>query len=156
MIYEFKATKPRIALTEEESDGIAQITAGFYAENAEDEKLLQFIQGKSVDSKEEARACMALDYLRTDYIYHYEFRGGTQVRGGQVIDILAKTVPLWTPIYIQSEYWHGPTKKYEDTIKIREFKAANMGMFQDPIEIWDYDLTTIDQAIATMRARLNL
>jgi hypothetical protein len=130
-----------------------QTTKGFFPEET-DEQLPSTIQGRSVGSKEEARAVLALEYYGTDYIYHYEFNGGTGVRGGQEIDILAKTVPLWTPIYIQSGYWHGPTQKYEDQIKMREFKKATRAYFRDPIEIWDYELTSIEQARTTMKEKV--
>lgn len=121
---------------------------------AEEEDLPTTIQGKRVGSKNEARVCLALDFFKIPYIYQYTFNGGSRVRGGQVIDILAKTVPLWTPIYIMGAYWHGETKKYEDTIKIREFTKATRGYFRDPVIFEEAETMTIDQAKGTVRSKL--
>jgi len=128
-------------------------TPGFYPEDIE-EKLPEEIQGRPPGSKEESRVSLALDYFGTDYIYQYQFNGGNQVRGGQLIDFIAKTQPLWTPIYIQSSYWHGPTKKYADTIKQREFMKATRGYFRDPVLVWDYELTSIEQAKTTIKEKV--
>jgi hypothetical protein len=129
------------------------ISAGFFDEKDE-ENLPMIIKGQPADSKEEARAALALEYWGIDFIFHYQFNGGTQVRGGQVIDLIAKTVPLWTPIYINGEYWHGSTKKYEDTIKQREFTRATRGSFLPPKIIWDYELTSIEHARATIKDKV--
>lgn len=129
--------------------------AGFYNE-IQNEDLPEEIQGKKVQSKEEARSCLALDFLGLEYIYQYEFAGGTRVRGGQQIDILAKTVPLWTPIYIQSKYWHGTTFADTDTMKQREFRKATRGWLAEPLLVEDYELTSVSQAIETYRRTLNL
>ena len=87
-----------------------------------------------------------MEYWGMKYIYQYEFNGGRDVRGGQLIDFIAKTAPLWTPIYVNGEYWHGPHRKYEDTIKQREFARATRGSFLPPKILWDYELTSIEQA----------
>lgn len=128
-------------------------TPGFYPEDTEEELVMEY-NGRTVGSKEEARACFALEYWNTEFYVQYEFNGGRNVRGGQLIDIMAKTIPLWTPIYIHGSYWHGPTKKYEDTIKMREFQKATRGYFKDPVVLWDYELTSKEQAINTIKEKV--
>lgn len=117
---------------------------GFFDE--QEEELPEVIQGKTVRSKLEARVALALVYYKIDFVYQYKFNGGTQIRGGQSIDFLAKTAPLWTPIYVQGQYWHGEEKKYEDTIKVREFNRATRAMFRDPVLLLEQDLYSIEAA----------
>ncbi len=75
-----------------------------------DEEIIQPVQGQIPSSKEEYWVALALERLGIAFIYQYSISGGRSVRGGQVIDFLAYTVPLPTPIFVQGEYWHGGTK----------------------------------------------
>jgi len=128
-------------------ESIVRIEPGFYSlQSSEDEELPEYIQGKTAGSKLEARVALALEYYDIDYIYQYNFNGGNQIRGGQVIDFIAKTVPIWTPIYVQGEYWHSKKQEYEDTIKIREFARATRSVFADPVVLRGKDLQTLDSA----------
>lgn len=113
-----------------------------------EENLPDTIQGKSVGSTEEARLAVALGFLQIPFEYQYWVFGGSAFRGGQIIDFLVFTAPLPTPVYVQSRYWHGPEirKGNEDLLKMAQVRKHMKG-WADPIEIWDYELTSVEAAI---------
>lgn len=129
------------------------LSPGLYPDQ-EEEQLPEYIQGYKVKSKLEARVALALEYFNIKFIYQYKFNGGTQIRGGQLIDFIAKTAPLWTPIYIQGSYWHSLNEKYEDTIKIREFTRATRSTFRDPVILKEPDLQSIDAAKSEIKEKV--
>lgn len=71
-----------------------------------DPELIGFIQGIMPGSIQEYRVAKALDRLGIRYQYQVEIGGGRTVRGGQIVDFVAYTYPLPTPIQIFGEYWH--------------------------------------------------
>ena len=116
-----------------------------------EEDLPSTIQGRPRGSTEEARACVALGYLSIPFRYQVPMFGGTSFRGGIVIDILAETRPKPTPIFIQNTYWHGPTRKAigVDAWNLARLRQRTKSYWADPLEVWDYQLTSIEQAIDT-------
>lgn len=117
-----------------------------------EEDLPTLIQGQPRGSKEEARACVALGYLQIPFRYHVPWNGGDDFRGGLIIDILALTRPKPTPIFVQSAYWHGPErrKRSVDQWNLARVWQKTRHMWNRPIEVWDYNLTSIEQAIDTL------
>ena len=114
-----------------------------------EESLPVVIQGKKVGSKEEAREAIALKSLGYDYIYQYPIFGG-DIRGGQKIDFLVMTMPLPTPLYVQSRYWHGGAGLNigtKDALNQARVRSAKKGQWAEPKEIWDNHLQSIEQAI---------
>ena len=115
------------------------------------------IQGTQAKSKEEWRVALALGKLQIAFEYQYQIFGGYGIRGGQIIDFLAYTVPLITPIYVLGEYWH-KTRQSEGELKLlmEQVKMYFNGQANDPVGIWDYDLQTAEQAFQTVRKELRL
>jgi len=114
---------------------------------------LKPIQGLMPDSKEEFWISLALDKLGYEYIYQYQVFGGN-VMGGQKIDFWVLTAPLPTPLYIQSERWHGGSRALESKLKIQRVASEYFGQILPPIEIWDYEIPTPDMAVVVVKARL--
>lgn len=115
------------------------------------------LQGQTAGSKEEWRVGLGLMKLKVPFDYQYTVFGGYNIRGGQTIDFLAYTVPLLTPIYVLGEYWHG-IRQNEGELKLamEAVKIYFNGQAQDPIGLWDYDLTTMDQTYLTLRREMRL
>lgn len=113
------------------------------------------IQGHDPGSKEEWRFAKALDYLGVYYVYQYAI-WDYPFYGSQKIDFLVFTPVLPTPVFIQGTYWH--TGKYAEQTKYNLQKVADAfrGQFYDPIEIWDYEIPTVDHAISVAKQRLKL
>ena len=122
-----------------------------YAER--EENLPASIMGIPVRSKEEARVGVALGFLGWYFRYQFRIFGGSDFRGGQIIDYVVYTVPLPTPLYIQSRYWHGPTmvRGSKDKLNQARVRSAMSGSWMDPEEVWDYELTTVEHAVNTLR-----
>lgn len=115
------------------------------------------IQGQMAMSKEEWRVALGLMKLKVPFDYQYTVFGGYNIRGGQTIDFLAYTVPLLTPIYVLGEYWHG-VRQSEGELKLamEAVKIYFHGQANDPVGLWDYELTTMDQTYLTLRKELRL
>jgi hypothetical protein len=116
----------------------------------DDEGLPEELQGVPVDSKEEARVGVALSIIGWDFRYQVPVFGGTNLRGGQVLDFLVETVPLPTPLPVQSAYWHGPSKKPDDRLNIYQLRSKTSSYWADPKEIWDYECGSIPETVARL------
>lgn len=119
-----------------------------------EEKLPEEIQGKRVQSKEEARVAVALDYLGWRYIYQYPIAGGSRLRGGQVIDFLVFHRPTPRPLLVNGSYWHNPLRGAEDAYKAAKIRSMTSGRWGSPVVVWDYELRDIRQAIDVLSGRL--
>jgi len=126
---------------------------GVTAAPKEQEQLPTVIQGRPVGSKEEARVAIGLEVVGWRYIYQKAYYGGSGTPGGIVVDFLVLTPGLMTPLLVQSRYWH--------TIRSRESKdfyqisrLSKIPNLAQPIEIWDYELQTIQATISLLRQRL--
>jgi len=117
------------------------------------ETEMQEVQGIMPDSKEEWRSIMALDYLKVGYQFHYTMFGGRSRLGGAEIDILAETVPMKTPIFINGAYWH---KKDDFKQNLQISRINKLGYFKRAIIVWDYEIPTLTQAIQVYKERLRI
>ena len=117
------------------------------------EPEMQPVNGIMPDSKEEWRSILALDYLKLGYQFHYAMFGGRNRTGGAEIDILAETVPLKTPIFINGAYWH---KKDDFKQNLQVSRINKLGYFRRAIIVWDYEIPTLTQAIQVYKERLRL
>jgi hypothetical protein len=117
-----------------------------------EENLPTELQGKQVQSKEEARAGVALEIIELNYTYQYSIFGGHNLRGGQVVDFMLWTNPLPTPLYIQGGYWH--RNRADEKFKIAKAKTLFGGRVNDPIELWDHELQSIDDAVKILREKV--
>jgi len=112
-----------------------------------EENLPTSFDGEDVDSKEEARVGVGLYQIGYSFDFHVPVFGGRSVRGGQVLDFLVHTTPLWRPLYVQSAYWHHPTKSPDDSLGISLVRTRMAHYWGPPAEIWDYQATSIEAAI---------
>ena len=117
-----------------------------------EEELPTTVQGKAVDSLFEARIAVALGILQFPFIYQYTVFGGRDFRGGQIIDFLVLLPPLPTPLYAQSKFWHGPTRKGKEADafamgRVRQYMKG----WNDPKEIWDYKCPDVNATIGELR-----
>lgn len=100
---------------------------------------------------------MALALMKIGHDFQYPIEGGRALRGGQMIDFMAYTVPLWTPIYVQGDYWHGSKEKIEkDKWMMRRVRAALDYKCIEPVEIWEHEALTVDDAVAAVRRKLHI
>ncbi len=97
---------------------------------------------------------LALDKLDIYYIFQYEILGGRTKRGGIVLDFLALTDPLSTPIDIRGNYWHQPKQRVEDDLGLAMMMAR--GNFAEPVIIYGAELTTPEQAYSTVKRELRV
>ena len=119
-----------------------------------DEEIIQSVQGQIPSSKEEYWVALALERLGITFIYQYSISGGRSVRGGQIVDFLAYTVPLPTPIFVQGEYWHGGTKSATSQFRVAAAMNYFGGEAQPPVEIWDYEIPDREAAYQVVKRKL--
>lgn len=120
-----------------------------------DEEAIGLVQGQEPGSKEEWRVSVALDYWKIGYIYQYEIFD-YPFAGSQKIDFWCFTPILPTPLFVQGLYWHGGLRTEESKYKVWKVSDRFRGQIFDPVEIWDYEIQTIDAAIQVVRARLRI
>lgn len=122
---------------------------------AEVEKVV--IQGKTVDSKEEVMVASSLGKFGHTYVYQQPINGGNMVAGGFTLDFLVtSSVPLPTPLEVQSEHWHSGAQSDRDTLK-KLFLTANLKGYAELQEIWAeqlIDQNACDQEILKMFGRM--
>lgn len=64
-----------------------------------------YIQGQKASSYE-YNVARALENLGYEYYFQYPIYGGREKPGGQVIDFIIYTTPLYTPLEVNGNYWH--------------------------------------------------
>lgn len=120
-----------------------------------DEVTMGLIQGKEPGSRPEWIFSQGLDYWKVQYIYQYSVLG-YPFSGGQKIDFWCFTPILPTPVFIQGLYWHGGQRLEETKYKVWNLTDQYRGKIFDPVEVWDYEIPTIDAAIQIVHARLRI
>jgi hypothetical protein len=113
------------------------------------------IGGKKPGSQEEWRFAKALTRLGYQYMFQYSIQGG-RLAGGQVIDFMVATVPLPTPVFIQGSYWHSGTYGRSRLLNLAKTEAALGGQAYPPVEVWDYEIPTMEDAMRVIRQRLGM
>lgn len=81
----------------------------------EPEIILDIVQNRIPDSRNEYFVALALDKLGIDYRFQVPL-GVFGVRGSQVIDFVVYN-PHPVAVFIQGEYWHDRKSESEDTLK---------------------------------------
>ena len=120
----------------------------------EPEVVVQPIQGKMPNSKEEYYVALALYKLGHSFIYQYQVFGGRAVRGGQVLDFMVTTtVPFSTIIQVFGEYWHSGNMGSEDRFKLAELEHEFAGQ-ADILVLWAKDLPNPDEAYTLLRREI--
>jgi len=89
------------------------------------------IQGKKPDSKEEVWVAQALYKYHEPFIFQYAALGGTDMRGGLIIDFLLTRFEI--PLEVYGDYWHEDELPGRDIIRITKMKE----MFNvEPLILW--------------------
>lgn len=114
-------------------------------DNTQEEVLTQ-IQGQDPGSPQEWRFAMALDILKIRYWYQVDVLQPSGIRGGQRLDFLIETVPLPTPVYMQS-YWHLGDYAAESKYKIAALMAQYRGVYAQPVEVDGKQINTVQDAL---------
>jgi hypothetical protein len=120
---------------------------------AEQEPPPGLIQGQQAGSVQEWRTALALNRMKLDYDYQYSIEGG-RTAGGQVIDFLVDTVPMRTPLLVQGDYYHSNSMDPARLYKIAEIERVFRGQINKPVEVWEHELTSMEQAYQTVKERL--
>ena len=118
-----------------------------------EEQLPTVIQGKPVDSVEEARVAVALEILGWRFVFHKAYYGGRSTAGGIIVDFLILTPGAYTPLLVQSRYWHSiRDRRAKDFYQIS--RLSRIPNLAAPLEIWDYEIKTVQQTIRVLMNRL--
>ncbi|KKN64478.1 hypothetical protein LCGC14_0490910 [marine sediment metagenome] len=118
-----------------------------------EERLPTVIQGKPVNSVEEARIAVGLEILGWRFVYQKAYYGGRSTAGGIIVDFLVLTPGSATPLLMQSRYWHTiRDRRAKDFYQIS--RLSRIPNLANPIEIWDYSVRTIQQTVRTLVAVL--
>src|SRR3990167_8914356 len=99
------------------------------------------VQGKQASSYE-YNVAWALEKTEIPYIFQFEFFGGRDVRGGLVVDFLALTHPLSTPIWCNGGFWHKGKRAAEDEYQQTLLFFVARGELNRPVVLWDNDVRT--------------
>lgn len=116
--------------------------------------LPTLIQGQEPGSSIELYVAWALNQLQVDYYYQYVVEHGRARRGGQVIDFMVLTRPLWTPVYVQGSYWHRGARENADKLKQQELMVIMRGRIKPVVELWEEDLPTPEAALEAVRKKV--
>ena len=123
-------------------------------EEKEPEVVVQPIQGKMPNSKEEYYVALALYRLGHSFIYQYQVFGGRAIRGGQVLDFLVTTtVPLSTIIQVYGKYWHSGEMGSEDAFNLVALEHEFAGQ-AEILVLWAKDVPTINDAYELLRGKI--
>ncbi len=112
------------------------------------------IQGKKPGSMYEWRLARALETNGYEYDYQVSVAGGRAMRGGQVIDFLVHTVPMFTPLFADGEYWHTGQLAREDSYKRAFIDAEWSGIWNTWVSLFGPDLHSQEAANQAVRRLL--
>jgi hypothetical protein len=111
------------------------------------------VRGKSASSYEYNFA-RALDYWRLDFLFQVNYWGGRRFRGGLVLDFLVFTVPQYTPVWVNGEYWHSGGRKEVDFLQQIMLNSIFRGRLRPALVLWGKDVGTFEDAKSTVRRKL--
>jgi hypothetical protein len=116
------------------------------------QEILGLIQGKEPRSAEEWRVAVALTRFKVEFYYQVPIRGGTMLRGGQLLDFLL-FIPNPLPLQVFGEYWHRAQMKNQDRWKLAILQQI-YGV--EPALLWGSELQTQEEANARVREVIGL
>ncbi len=99
---------------------------------------------------------IALTRLDIPFMFQFQLGGGRTTRGGMVLDFLALTTPLSTPIDVRGNYWHQPQQRVEDDLQLALMNHYGKGRFAEPVVLYGSQLQTIEQAYSTVKRELRV
>lgn len=105
------------------------------------------IDGKPPASKEEWRLAVSFTKYKLEYDYQVPVLGGSQVRGGFIIDFVVSN-PFQIPVEMMGQYWHSGVLGAGDRLRL----AILTNLFdREPVEIWDFEVPDQDAADRVVR-----
>ena len=102
----------------------------------------------------EWRVALALEKLKIPYMFQFALMGRRSTRGGIVLDFLALTDPLSTPIDVRGEYWHGARQRVDDDLALAVMMSR--GSYAEPVVLYGGELQSDEQAFATVKRELRV
>jgi len=113
------------------------------------EEMVGSIQGQMAKSLPEWYVALALWKLGWAGYFKYQAKyfGGHSLRGGQVLDFLVYTMPLYTVIFVDGDYWHGNALNQEvDKVARDNLRNKLMGRIRAPVVLTGSRLQTKQMA----------
>ena len=111
------------------------------------------IQGSNATDIE-WRVALALEKLKIPYMFQFQLMGGRSTRGGIVLDFLALTDPLSTPIDVRGDYWHQPSQQVDDDLALAIMMSR--GQYAEPVVLYGGELQTEEMAYSAVRRELRV
>jgi hypothetical protein len=141
MTFQYKVTQRR---------GVANKPASLQPE-AEPEPEIGLIHGMVPDSREEWWIALALWRLKLEFYYQLPVRGGTQLRGGLVLDFLVLKPPLQIPMPFNGEWWHRneSEERWNMAVLQQEFGV-------EPVVIWGDEVPDVETTYEVVRSKLRV
>lgn len=112
------------------------------------------INGQPAGSSYEWNAARALWALGWQFGYQIPVMGGRQVRGGQVLDFLVKTVPLKTAVIVNGDYWHQTDEEYTMSELMAALIREGVQVNTEPVVLWAAQAATFEAAHAYLNSKL--
>lgn len=112
------------------------------------------VQGQTA-TLPEYNFAQALDRLNLPYQFQYQL-GIPGTRGSVRLDFVVYTVPMPTPVFVQGTHWHTGEYASETQLDLERARSMTKTWAAVPVEFWEDDLQTVDDAIKAIRAKLTL
>lgn len=115
----------------------------------EQEEPMGLINGREPGSAYEWNMAKALwFYGWDDFMYQVGVLGGYEVRGGQTLDFLVPTRPMWTALAVDGGYWHSNASKEQlkDAALLRGLRAKGYRVNNEVLHAKDKHCVTVDDA----------
>lgn len=107
---------------------------------------LPLIQGKNPDSVQEVWVAQSLYKYHEPFVFQYAMLGGTDMRGGLVIDFLLTRFNV--PLEVYGEYWHEDELPGRDIIRVAKMRDM-FGM--EPLILWGSEAKTEQDVLNWVR-----
>lgn len=106
------------------------------------------IHGRKPESSYEWNIAVALEQYGWKFYYQLQVRGGSEVRGGQILDFLVMTRPFYTALAVDAGYWHrnSQAEQLKDSQMIRGLRAMNYLVNNEVLHAIDENAATPDDA----------
>jgi hypothetical protein len=106
------------------------------------------VQGQDA-SLYELYIAIALQEFNLEFEFQYAIEGGWTRAGGQVIDFMVHTAPLYTPLEVNEEYWHrDPSLEIYLADRIRAVLGPD---YAEMLAVWGEECDTQDKARQSVR-----
>ena len=109
------------------------------------------INGQKARSILEWRVAKALWTLKRTFFYQYPIFGGTQVRGGYVVDFLIDAAPASIPLEVQGEHWHTGSFSSGELMRqavIEDYLGTKL------LYVWENELGSDEDALQAVKKEI--